>query len=86
LTYGQAPQSLTDLMILPCDTNVETVSEFITRMHSLATRAQEAIASANLSAEHYANKSRRDHQFGVGDKVLLSTKYFLPDLFRERKR
>jgi hypothetical protein len=32
------------------------------------------------------NRSRRDFQFGVGDAVLLSTKYFIPEAFRERRR
>jgi hypothetical protein len=86
LTYGQAPQSLTDLMILPSETAVESVSEFVKRMQDMAGKAKEAIEKANKSAELYSNKSRRDFQFGVGDKVLLSTKYFLPDAFRERKR
>jgi DDE superfamily endonuclease len=34
----------------------------------------------------YANRSRRDFQFGVGDAVILSTKHFIPEAFRERKR
>jgi hypothetical protein len=40
----------------------------------------------NKAAEGYANRSRRDFQFGVGDVVLLSTKYFIPEAFKERKR
>jgi hypothetical protein len=34
----------------------------------------------------YANRSRRDFQFGVGDAVLLSTKYFIPEAFKDKKR
>jgi hypothetical protein len=78
LTYGQAPQSLTDLMIIPSETAVESVSEFVKRIHDMAGKAKETIEKANKSAALYSNKSRRDFQFGVGDKVLLSTKYFLP--------
>jgi hypothetical protein len=78
LTYGQAPQSLTDLMKIPSETAVESVSEFVKRIHDMAGKAKETIEKANKSAALYSNKSRRDFQFGVGDKVLLSTKYFLP--------
>jgi Chromo (CHRromatin Organisation MOdifier) domain len=45
-----------------------------------------SIDQANKTAELYANRSRRDFQFGVGDAVLLSTKYFISEAFRERRR
>jgi hypothetical protein len=86
LTYGKAPRTLSDLVILPSKTSVETVTEFVTRMQDMAVKAKSVIEAANKSAEQYSNKARRDHQFGVGDKVLLSTKYFLPDAFRNRKK
>jgi hypothetical protein len=50
------------------------------------TSAVTSIKRANKMAEGYANISRRDFQFGVGDAVPLSTKYFIPEAFRERKR
>jgi hypothetical protein len=50
------------------------------------TSAVTSIYQANKTPERYANRSRRDFQFGVGDAALLSTKYFIPEAFRERKR
>jgi hypothetical protein len=50
------------------------------------TSAVTSIDQASMTAEGYANRSRRDFQFGVGDAVLLSTKYLIPEAFRERKR
>jgi hypothetical protein len=45
-----------------------------------------SIDKANKTAEGYANRARRDFQFGVGGVVLLSTKYFIAEAFRESKR
>jgi Integrase zinc binding domain/RNase H-like domain found in reverse transcriptase len=67
LTYGKAPQTLTDLMIRPSETAVESVTEFISRMQGMAKKAREFIEKANASAEKNSNKFRRDHQLGVGD-------------------
>jgi hypothetical protein len=50
------------------------------------TSAVTSIDQANKTAEGYANRSRRNFQFGVGEVVLLSTKYFIPEAFRERTR
>jgi hypothetical protein len=50
------------------------------------TSAVTSIDQANKTAEGYANRSKRYFQFGVGDAVLLSTKYFIPEAFKERKR
>jgi hypothetical protein len=50
------------------------------------TSAMTSIDKANKTAEGYANRARRDFQFGVGGVVLLSTKYFIPEAFRESKR
>jgi hypothetical protein len=62
------------------------VSEFVKRLQGLVTSAVTSIDQANKTAEGYANRSRRDFQFGVGDAALLYTKYFIPEAFRERKR
>jgi hypothetical protein len=44
-----------------------------------------SIDQANNTAEGYANRSRLDFQFGIGDAVLLSTKYFIPEALKDRK-
>jgi hypothetical protein len=45
-----------------------------------------SIEQDNSTAEGYANRSRRDFQFGLGDGVLHSTRYFIPEAFRDRKQ
>jgi hypothetical protein len=52
----------------------------------MVKKAVASIEQANKTAEGYANRSRRDFQFGLGDRVLLSIKYFIPEAFRDRKR
>ena len=86
MTFGQIPRSMADILIQPSSTSVECVSEFVSRMQVLVTKAVASIEQANKTAEGYANRSRRDFQFGLGDGVLLSTKYFIPEAFRDRKR
>jgi hypothetical protein len=55
-------------------------------MQGLVTSAVTSIDQANNTAEGNAKRSMRDFQFGVGDAVLLSTKYLIPEAFIERKR
>jgi hypothetical protein len=76
---------MVDILIEPSSTSVECVSEFVKRMQGLVTSAVTSIDQANKTEEGYANRSRRDFQSGVGDVVLLSTKYFIPEAFNERK-
>jgi hypothetical protein len=77
---------LADILIEPSSTSVESVDEFFKRLQGMVTSAVTSIYQANKTAEGYANRSRRDFQFGVGNSVLLSTKYFIPEAFRERER
>jgi hypothetical protein len=74
-----------DILIKPSSTSFESVSEFVKRLQGLFTNAVTSIDQANKTAEGYANRSRQDFQFCVGDAVLLSTKFFIPAAFRERK-
>jgi hypothetical protein len=86
MTFGQIPRSLADILIQPISTSVECVSEFVLRMQGMVMNAVASIEQANKTAEGYANRSRRDFQFGLGDGVLLYTKYFIPEAFRDRKQ
>jgi hypothetical protein len=86
MMFGQIPRNMADILIYPSSTSVENVSEFVKRLQGLVTSAVTSIDQANKTAEGYANRSRRDFQFGVGDAVLLSTKYFIPEAFRKKKR
>jgi Chromo (CHRromatin Organisation MOdifier) domain len=85
MTFSQIPRNMADILIEPSSTSVESVSEFFKRLQGLVTCAVTSIYRANKTAEGYANRSRRDFQLGVGDAVLLSTKCFIPEAFRERK-
>jgi hypothetical protein len=86
MTCGQIPRNIADILIEPSSTSVESVSEVFKRLQGLVTSAVTFIYQANKTVEGYANRPRRDFQFGVGDAVLLSTKYFIPEAFREIKK
>jgi hypothetical protein len=86
MTLGQIPRNMADILIEPSSTSVESVSEFVKRMQGLVTNAVASIDQANKTAEKYMNRSMRNFQFGVGDAVLLSIKYFIPEAFKDRKR
>jgi hypothetical protein len=86
MTFGKIPRNMADILIEPSSTSVESVSEFVKRLQGLVTSAVTSIYQSNKTTEGYANRSRRDFQFGVGYAVLLSTKYFIPEALRERKR
>jgi hypothetical protein len=73
MTFGHIPRNMADILIEPSSTSVECVSEFVKIMQGMVTTALAFIDQANKAAESYANKSRRDFQFGVGDAILLST-------------
>jgi hypothetical protein len=55
-------------------------------MQGFLNSAVTSIDQENRTAEGYANRSRRDFQFAVDDAVLLSTKYFKAEAFKDRKR
>jgi hypothetical protein len=86
MKFGQIPRKMADILIEPSSTSIESVDEFFKRLQGMVTSAVTAIDQANKTAEGYANRSRRDFQFGVGNSVLLSIKYFIPEAFRERER
>jgi hypothetical protein len=85
MTFGQIPRNMADILVEPSSTSVECVSEFVKRMQGLVTSAVTSIDQGNKTEEGYANRSRREFQYVVGDALLLSTKYFTPYAFRERK-
>jgi hypothetical protein len=86
MLYGQKPLDFKDLLLGKSSTPAEYVKEFASRMERLVTDASMAISAANKPAETYVNKRRVEHFFGVGDKVLLSTRYFTPPAYQRRRR
>jgi hypothetical protein len=77
MTFGQIPRTLANVLIQPSSTSVECVSEFVSRMQEMVKEAVASIEQANKTAEGYANRSRRDFQFGLGTEYccLPSTSY-----------
>jgi hypothetical protein len=76
LLYGQKQLEFKEILLPSPTTTVKSVNAFVSRMESLVVDASKSIAQANRSAESQANRKRIDHAFGMGDKVLLSTKHF----------
>jgi hypothetical protein len=74
MTFGQIPRNMADILIEPNSTSIESVSDIFKRLQGLVTSSVTSIDRANKTAERYANRSRRDFQFCVGDAVILSTK------------
>jgi hypothetical protein len=72
MTFGQIPRNMADVLIEPSSTSVDIVSEFVKMLQGLVTSAVTSIDQANKTAEGYANRSRRDFQFGVGCSISLS--------------
>jgi hypothetical protein len=60
MTFGQIPRKMSDLLIQPGSTSVVYVSEFVSRMQEMVTKAVAAIQQANKTAEGYDNRSRWD--------------------------
>jgi hypothetical protein len=53
---------------------VSSALEFVAHMQELAHTASASIEQRNTATAAHQNAKRRDYEFGVGDKVLLSTK------------
>ncbi len=58
---------------LPSPSNNPTADEFLRTRTAMLEKAKENLAAAQKKQAHYANKHRKQVQFKVGDKVLLST-------------
>jgi hypothetical protein len=55
-------------------------------MQELAQAAAASSEQRNKATAAYQNAKRRDYEFGVGDKVLLSTKLFKPPEGKKRRK
>ena len=71
LLYGQKPNKLIDLV--DKDETVPAADQFFKRMQIAIKVAREAIIEAQKKQKEYADKKRRDHDFKIGDMVMLST-------------
>jgi hypothetical protein len=78
LNYGYHP-NLPASLAVPATTVNEAASEFIDRLNNDWRTARAALAMAQHRMSEYANRSRRDHRYKVGDKVWLSTANLMPE-------
>lgn len=74
LNFGQHPLTPLALSAPPTQPSPNaSVDDFVTSMRANLELAKTRLAAAKERQAAYANKSRRDHTFRVGDRVLLST-------------
>ena len=78
LNYGKHPRVPAAVITLQGGNRyngaVPSVENFVGHMDSLMQRAKGLIYAAQQRQKFYADKSRKEQEFRVGDKVLLSTK------------
>ena len=78
---------LTLLLNTYSETGHEPDRAFVRRRREEIMRAQEAMRAAKERQARYANKHRRDVEFKVGDKVLLSSSHLrLPEAENARRK
>lgn len=71
LNTGQHPHTPGSLLA-PAVTNVPSVQDYLDQQSSALLLAQEALQSAQDHQKEQADKKRQDHNFKIGDKILLN--------------
>jgi hypothetical protein len=64
---------------------VPSASDFVAHMQELAEVAAASIEQNNKARAEYQNAKMKDYEFGAGEKVVLSTRYFKPPEDKERR-
>jgi hypothetical protein len=77
---------LSDFLLKKEPNIVPIASGFVAHIEELAQAASASIEQMNKATASYQNATRRDYEFGVGDKVLLATKTFKPPEGKERRK
>jgi RNase H-like domain found in reverse transcriptase/Reverse transcriptase (RNA-dependent DNA polymerase)/Integrase zinc binding domain/Chromo (CHRromatin Organisation MOdifier) domain/Retroviral aspartyl protease len=72
LNAGQHPNLSFDIALKTKSEN-QSVDDMLQSMHRAIEQAKIFLSEAQQRQQHYANQHRRDIQFKVGDKVMLST-------------
>lgn len=87
LNHGHHPQLPIDEAVRAINvSNNPTAAERIQQLHESLSRAKAALQRAQLRQAQYADRSRREVVFTVGDQVLLSTEHLtLKDKERTKK-
>jgi len=70
MAYGQNPVGIVDLAT---NAVVPAAADFATELQDMVQYAKQRLMDASLRQAEYANKTRKDIHFEVGDKVKLST-------------
>jgi hypothetical protein len=86
LSYGQGPLEFSDLLLTREPNTVPSASNFVAHMQELAEAAAASIEQKNKATAEYENAKRKYCEFGVGNKVLLSSRYFKPPEDKERRK
>jgi hypothetical protein len=86
LYYGQERLEFSDLLLKNEPNTVPSASDFVTHMQELSQAASASIEQRNKATAAYQNAKRGEYEFGVGYKVLLSTRYFKPPEDKERRK
>ncbi|KAL3675441.1 hypothetical protein R1sor_025389 [Riccia sorocarpa] len=77
LMYGEHPLTPAGLLgrgsPTPITTKVEAVNEFVSRIQEGVARAKIKLQIAQNRQKQYADQHRRHEEFGVGEKIWLST-------------
>ncbi len=92
LDYGRQVLYPTDLLLRSIQNNDDIKDhssiKFVESHRMKVRDAIEALTTAKINQEIYANKNRRDYEFNVGDKVFLRTRNYLSgeQKFRPKKK
>jgi hypothetical protein len=77
LMYGQHPETPLTLQSIPQKGDVKDADTkaFVTRITNDLEAAKKNVLAAQERQAKYYNQGRREHEFHIGDKVLLSIKF-----------
>jgi hypothetical protein len=73
--HPRTPAALLHDAPLPSASQSRDADGFVLELRRALTTASEQLQAAKALQTAYANKSRKEHTFSVGDKVLLETKF-----------
>ena len=73
MNYGFNPILPSNLLNSAKQSNVKTVKQVLFKLNDIPKLAADNMIAAQQLQKYYADKSRREVEFKVGDIVLLST-------------
>ena len=82
LNFGFHPTSAPDVFLSP--TSANSGGSWLEQQQSALHIARDCIQDAILKQEHYANQSRQDRSYKVGDKVLVHRNFLSTSVSRDQ--